>query len=174
MRIIIPERELPEILKRVGRGERVDPCDTVAVRKDGRRVDVSLTVSPIRDAGGRIIGASSIARDITHREEAEAAVRERDILRYVASLATAVVMGDAQLLAAAIDATGCERVDEMLKAVSRMQEIVTRLKAVTRIRELTDEASRLRETLDLSRSSEPEAPHASTDTRDARGTGPRT
>jgi len=63
MRIIMREGELPEILKRVGRGERVDPCDTVAVRKDGRRVDVSLAVSPIRDAEGRIIGASAIATD---------------------------------------------------------------------------------------------------------------
>ena len=70
---------VPTILKRVGRGEGVDRLETVGA--DGRRVDVTVTVSPIRDAKGRIVGASSIARDIAHRKEAEAAVRERDVLR---------------------------------------------------------------------------------------------
>ena len=165
--ITVREDELPEILTHVGRGERVDPYETVGVRKDGRRVDVSVTVSPIRDADGRIVGASSIARDITHRKEAEAAIRERDILRYVASLAAAaaheinnplaVVMGYVQLLADEVDATGRRRIDEMLKAGSRIQEIVTRMRRVTRI-ELTNEAPHLAEMLDLSRSSEPGSP----------------
>jgi len=66
MGIIIQGDELPKILKLVGRGERVDHDETVGVRKDGRRVDVCVTVSPIRDGQGRIVGASSIARDITH------------------------------------------------------------------------------------------------------------
>jgi PAS domain S-box-containing protein len=67
--ITVPEDEQqPKIIKRVGRGERVDHCETVGVRKDGRRIDVSVTVSPIWGAGGgKIIGASSIARDIAHR-----------------------------------------------------------------------------------------------------------
>ena len=68
--ITIPEDEQPKILKRVARGERVDHYETVGVRQDGRCITVSVTVSPIRDAGGKIIGASSIARDITHRKEA--------------------------------------------------------------------------------------------------------
>jgi HWE histidine kinase len=51
-------------------GERVDHYDTVRVRKDGTSVDISLTVSPIRDAAGKIIGASKIARDITDRKRA--------------------------------------------------------------------------------------------------------
>ena len=160
--------ELPKILERIGRGERVDHYETVGVRKDGRRVDVSVTVSPIRDADGRIIGASSIARDITHRKEAEAAIRERDILRYVASLAAgagheinnplAVVIGYVQLLRGdGVDAKGRGHIDEMQKALSRIQEVVIRMKSVARI-ELTEEAPYLPEMLDLSRSSEPGPP----------------
>src|SRR5688572_22599940 len=62
--IIIPGDELPKILKRIGRGEGVDRRETVVARKDGRRVNVSVTVSPIRDTNGRIVGASSISHDI--------------------------------------------------------------------------------------------------------------
>jgi PAS domain S-box-containing protein len=136
--MIVPEGGgLPEILKRVGRGERVDPYETVGQRKDGRCVHVSVTVSPIRDSDGKIVGASLIARDITHRKLAEPAIRERDIFRYAASLAAAaaheinnpltVIVGYVQLLADEVDATRRGRIDEMLKAVSRIQEIVTRM-----------------------------------------------
>ncbi|HEX4611286.1 MAG TPA: PAS domain S-box protein, partial [Urbifossiella sp.] len=60
--------ELPAIMARVRRGEHIQHFETQRVRKDGSRVDVSLTVSPIRDAGGRVVGASKIARDITARK----------------------------------------------------------------------------------------------------------
>ncbi len=163
--ITVPEDEQPKILKRVGRGERVEHYETVGVREDGRRINVSVTVSPIRDAEGKIIGASSIARDITHRKEAEAAATpELDTLRYVASLAAAaaheinnplaVIMGYAQLLADKVDAQGQGQLDEILEALSRIQEIVTRMKRVTRI-ELIEEAPYLPEMLDLRRSSGP-------------------
>src|SRR5207253_10810032 len=72
--ITIPEDELPKILKRVGRGQRVNPYETVGVRKNGQRINVSVTVSPIRDAEGKIVGASSIARDLTHLKTASAAI----------------------------------------------------------------------------------------------------
>ena len=160
----IPEDALPEILERVRRGERVDHYETVGVRKDGQRVNVSVTVSPIRNAEGRVVGASSIARDITHHKEVEAAIQERDTLRYVASLAAAaaheinnplaVIMGYTQLLADKVDAQGRGQIDEILKALSRIQEVVVRMKRVTRI-ELTEEAPYLPEMLDLIRSSEP-------------------
>jgi PAS domain S-box-containing protein len=71
--ITIPEDDLPKILIRVGRGERVTRYETVGVKKNGRRVDVSITVSPIRDTEGKIVGASSIARRITYRRKAAAA-----------------------------------------------------------------------------------------------------
>ncbi|HJT78136.1 MAG TPA: PAS domain S-box protein [Gemmataceae bacterium] len=86
--IIPPERldEEPAILERLRRGERVDHFETVRVAKDGRRLDISLTISPVRDASGRIIGASKIARDITARRRAEAALREQTrLLREVAA-----------------------------------------------------------------------------------------
>jgi PAS domain S-box-containing protein len=68
-----PERvdEEPGIIARIRRGERIEHYDTVRRRKDGSAVDISLTVSPIKDADGTIIGASKIARDITDRKQAE-------------------------------------------------------------------------------------------------------
>jgi PAS domain S-box-containing protein len=75
--IIPPERldEEREIIDRLRRGERVDHFETVRVAKDGRRLDISLTVSPIRDAEGAVVGASKVARDITDRVRGAAALR---------------------------------------------------------------------------------------------------
>lgn len=71
------EDDFPTIMGRLSRGERIEQYETVRVCKDGRLVDVSLTVSPIRDATGRIHGASKIARDITQRKRAEAALQRQ-------------------------------------------------------------------------------------------------
>jgi PAS domain S-box-containing protein len=79
-RIIPPElqHEEAEVLARLRRGEQLDHFETVRMRKDGSRVDVSLTVSPIRNEEGEIIGASKIARDITERKQADRMLREAD------------------------------------------------------------------------------------------------
>ncbi len=72
--ILIPADRIdeePEIIGRVRRGERVDHYDTVRRRKDGSLIDISLTVSPLKDGDGRIVGASKIARDITERKRAQ-------------------------------------------------------------------------------------------------------
>jgi len=71
--IIPPERRSEEndVLARIGRGEIVDHFETVRQTKDGRRLNISLTVSPIRDSTGTIVGASKIARDVTDRKHAE-------------------------------------------------------------------------------------------------------
>ena len=72
--ILIPPERLDEetmVLERIRRGERIDHYETVRRRKDGTSVDISLTVSPVRDAVGRIVGASKIARDITERRRAQ-------------------------------------------------------------------------------------------------------
>jgi PAS domain S-box-containing protein len=76
--LIPPERidEEPGILERIRRGKRIDHYETVRQRKDGSLIEISLTVSPIKDATGTIIGASKIARDITARKQVEAALRE--------------------------------------------------------------------------------------------------
>jgi PAS domain S-box-containing protein len=63
--------EFPEIFDAIRRGEGVDGLETVRIRKDGRPVEVSLTISPIKDATGQIIGASTVARDITRRKKEE-------------------------------------------------------------------------------------------------------
>jgi PAS domain S-box-containing protein len=68
--LIVPEErraEEDEVLARIRRGERIHHFDTVRVTKDGRVIDVSLTVSPVRDATGRIVGASKVARDVSER-----------------------------------------------------------------------------------------------------------
>ena len=71
--LIPPERAAEEamILERIRRGERIDHYETVRRRKDGSLLDVSLTVSPVIDDRGRIVGASKIARDVTERKRAE-------------------------------------------------------------------------------------------------------
>ncbi len=63
--------ELPGLMERIRRGERIEHFETVRLHKDGRRIDVSLTISPIKNAEGVVIGASKIARDITARKEEE-------------------------------------------------------------------------------------------------------
>lgn len=77
-KLLPPERidEEQSILARLQRGQRVDHFETTRIAKDGRRLEVSLTISPIRDETGEIIGASKIARDITVRKAAERALAE--------------------------------------------------------------------------------------------------
>jgi len=93
-----PERfdEEPGILARLRRGERIEHYETVRRRKDGSLIDISLTISPIRDRSGRIIGASKIARDITQQKRAEAALRdsERRLQDILAAIPAAVYTTD--------------------------------------------------------------------------------
>ena len=75
--LLIPadrQQEEPEILRRLQRGERVDHFETLRRRKDGSLLDISLTISPVRNSHGTIIGASKIARNITDRKGAERAI----------------------------------------------------------------------------------------------------
>jgi PAS domain S-box-containing protein len=100
--LLPPDRltEETEILARLRRGERVDHFETVRIAKDGHPIDLSLTISPVRDASGEIIGASKIARDITERKRAAAALAEqREWFRVTLSS-----IGDA-VIAAAADGT---------------------------------------------------------------------
>jgi PAS domain S-box-containing protein len=79
--ILIPAdhpNEEPEILERIGRGERINHYETIRIRKDGTPLDISLTVSPVRDSSGKIIGASKIARDITERNRIESERRRTE------------------------------------------------------------------------------------------------
>ena len=78
MRLIPPDRqtEEQEILSRIRRGERVDHFETIRLAKDGRQLNISVTVSPIKDSDGRVVGASKVARDITERKNAEEALKK--------------------------------------------------------------------------------------------------
>ena len=72
--LVIPQdrqSEEVEILTRIRRGERIDHFETMRQRKDGSLVDISLTVSPVKDANGIIVGASKIARDITQQKRTQ-------------------------------------------------------------------------------------------------------
>jgi len=91
--IIIPPElydEEQEILGRVRAGERIESHETVRMTRDGRRLDVSITISPVKDAGGAIIGASKIARDVTESKRAQAALRasERRLAAEIAGVRT--------------------------------------------------------------------------------------
>ena len=76
--LVPPDRlqEEPDILSRLRRGERVDHFETIRRRKDGALRDISLTISPVRNEHGRIVGASKIARDITEHRRAEKAIHD--------------------------------------------------------------------------------------------------
>jgi PAS domain S-box-containing protein len=79
--LIIPSERLGEereILARLRRGERIEHYETERVAKDGRRIDISLTISPLRDSNGNLIGASKIARDISARRRAEQQLKDAD------------------------------------------------------------------------------------------------
>lgn len=81
--------EEPGILDRIGKGERVEHYETVRLTRTGERLDVTISISPIKDEQGRIIGAAKIARDITARKRAERSLREADMRKneFLATLA---------------------------------------------------------------------------------------
>lgn len=111
--LLIPEEsrdEEPAILERIRRGERIDHYETIRRRKDGTLINVSLTVSPVTDETGKIVGASKIARDITEAKRAEAALAE----------ARAALTQANESLEARIQ----ERTAELLDANSQLETLV--------------------------------------------------
>jgi PAS domain S-box-containing protein len=80
--VLIPQdrrHEEADIQERLGRGESVEHFETVRITKDGRKIDVSLTISPIKNSAGKIIGASKIVRDVSERKRAEVKLEENQI-----------------------------------------------------------------------------------------------
>ena len=99
--ILIPENrgdEEPAILAKISRGERIEHYETVRRRKNGQLIEISLTISPIRDASGRIIGASKIARDISEQRRASERIRrsEERFRVTLSSIGDAVIATDVQ------------------------------------------------------------------------------
>ncbi|HEU5453097.1 MAG TPA: PAS domain S-box protein [Terriglobales bacterium] len=108
--------EVRELLRRIAAGERIEHHETVRQRKDGSRVDVSVTLSPTKDARGEVTGASTIIRDITERKRAEEAVRRANAYNrslIEASVDPLVTIGSdgkiTDVNAATEAATGCGR-----------------------------------------------------------------
>ena len=87
-----PDRpdEISEILKKIARGESTEHYESVRVTKDGRHLNVSISVAPLRDAAGKIIGASAIARDITSQKRAESQLRQAQKMEAIGRLAGGV------------------------------------------------------------------------------------
>jgi PAS domain S-box-containing protein len=94
--IVIPPDRLGEedlVLARIRRAERVNPFETIRLRKDGTLVDVSLTVSPIRDATGAVVGASKIARNISDRKRIETELQDLQRRMLGLAVASASILG---------------------------------------------------------------------------------
>lgn len=113
--LIPPDRvdEEPKILERLRRGERIDHYETIRMTKDGRLVDISLTISPIRDEAGTVIGVSKIARDITERRLAD------DRLRAVKSELEVQVADLRRLHEMSVGLTSTLDIDSVLEEVLR-------------------------------------------------------
>jgi PAS domain S-box-containing protein len=141
-----PDRpdEIPHILARIARGERIEHYESTRVTKDGRHLDVSLSISPIRDPGGNIVGASAIGRDITAQRRAEDHLRQAQKMEAVGRLAGGVahdfnnilgiITACTELLRDRMDpnADSSQYIGNIRKAVERGTSLTRQLLAFTR------------------------------------------
>ena len=117
-----------EIIARLRRGERIGHYETVRVAKDGRRVDISLTVSPLRDSAGNVVGASKVARDISERRQAEKLQRllvEELNHRVKNTLATIQAIASQSLHRAKSPADFVATFSGRVQALSRVHDLLT-------------------------------------------------
>jgi PAS domain S-box-containing protein len=133
--------EESDILEGIRRGRRIKHFETVRLRKDGRAIHVSLTISPIRDAQGNIVGASHIARDITERRQLEEQLRQTQKLESLGVLAGGLahdfnnlltgVMGNASLAMEELSPSSpaCQHVSEVVSATERAATLVRQMLA---------------------------------------------
>jgi PAS domain S-box-containing protein len=155
--------EVPGIHERIGRGEKVEAFETLRMTKDGRILTVSLTISPVTDASGRVLGTSGIARDVTERKRADEAARQAETLLSVTRLANAAaheinnplttILLPLQLLALE-QPDGSEskrRLKVAIDAAERIRLIVARMQQIMKL-EVADQSADLPQRLDLLRS----------------------
>ncbi len=146
------ELEEPEILAKLARGERVAPFDTVRLCKDGTEIQVSVTISPVRDSLGALVGASTIVQDITERrkavqdlarakEAAEAASRELELFSYAVAHDLRAPLrgmnGFAQVLVAKhgdrLDAEAKDWLQEIVANAQKMGALIDALLSLSRL-----------------------------------------
>jgi PAS domain S-box-containing protein len=133
MRIIPPElhKEEERIIAQLRRNERIDHFETVRVAKDGRRIDLSLSVSPLRDRSGQVIGASKVARDITERKQAEKLQRllvEELNHRVKNTLATIQAIANQSMRRARSPAEFVSGFSGRIQALARAHDLLTQTK----------------------------------------------
>jgi len=136
-RIFPSERidEFREFMDRLSRGERISHHDAVRVAKDGRRIDISVSISPVTDAAGRIVGAATIAQDISERKRMEA--MQRDFLAMVSHdlrSPLTVIRASAQLLQRGGEYREAT-VENILAYADRMARLIDDLADVVRLEE---------------------------------------
>jgi PAS domain S-box-containing protein len=139
-----PERadEIPEILRKIRHGERVDYFESVRITKDKRRLNVSISISPLYDAEGAIVGASTIARNITAQKKVEEQLRQSQKMEAIGRLAGGVahdfnnllgiVTACSELLRNQVGAEGIELIENIREAAKRGASLTRQLLAFSR------------------------------------------
>ena len=139
-----PERadEIPIILHKIRNGQRVEYFESVRVTKDKRKIDVSISVSPIYDADGRVVGASTIARNITSQKKMEDQLRQSQKMEAVGRLAGGVahdfnnllgiVTACSELLRTRVDTESLEYIDNIREAAKRGSSLTRQLLSFSR------------------------------------------
>jgi PAS domain S-box-containing protein len=164
--IIPPElhREDKEMLARIRRGEHIEPFDTLRMSRDGRRIEVSITVSAVRDEHGEIIGVSKSLRDISRRKESERLVREADhrkdvflgTLDHELRNALASVQNGVEILSRAdslrpLQRTACDILERQVRVLSHLTDDLRDISRLTSGRlKLREEPLELSELLEQS------------------------
>jgi len=155
--------EIPTILQKIRNGQRVEYFESVRVTKDKRNLHVSISVSPIHDAEGRVVGASTIARNITAQKKIEDQLRQSQKMEAVGRLAGGVahdfnnllgiVTACSELLRSRVDANSVEYIDNIREAAKRGASLTRQLLAFGRRQpvqtQLLDLNERLREVTKL-------------------------
>lgn len=139
-----PDRqdEIVTILQKIGRGERVEYFESVRQTKDGRRLNVSISVSPIHDENGKVVGASAIGRNITAQKKIEDQLRQSQKMEAIGRLAGGVahdfnnllgiITACTELLRSRVDSESQEFVDNIVEAAKRGASLTRQLLAFSR------------------------------------------
>jgi PAS domain S-box-containing protein len=155
--------EISGILAKIRRGERVEYFESVRVAKDGKRLNVSVSISPILDEEGKVVGASSIARNITGQKKVEEQLRQSQKMEAIGRLAGGVahdfnnllgiVTACTELLRGRVEAAGVEYIENILEAAKRGASLTRQLLAFSRRQpvqtQLLDLNERLKEVMKL-------------------------